>query len=82
MGLMLMNLNDTEREGDGRRMVINWKILLLYFRSRKRGHKYAYEAILFLSHAMALYNEKTKNISVKESSDQRVYKVPRPHTDI
>lgn len=37
MGLMLMNLNDTEKEGDGRRMVINWKILLLYFRSCKWG---------------------------------------------
>ena len=66
MGLMLMNLNDTEIEGDGRRMVINWKVLLLYFRSRKRGQKYAYEAILFLSHVMALYIEKMKKKSLCE----------------
>lgn len=58
MGLMLMNLNDTEREGDGARSVLNWKILLLYFRSRKRGQKYAFEAMRFLSNVKALYSAK------------------------
>lgn len=56
MGLMLMNLNDTEREGDGARSVLNWKILLLYFRSRKREQKYAFEAMRFLSNVKALYS--------------------------
>ena len=58
MGLMLMNLNDTEREGDGECIIINWKVLLLYFRARKRGQKYAYEAMRFLSHVKALFSEK------------------------
>lgn len=31
MGIFLINLNDTEKEGDGNRSVINWKILMLYF---------------------------------------------------
>lgn len=53
-----MNLNDTEREGDGARSVLNWKILLLYFRSRKRGQKYAFEAMRFLSNVKALYSAK------------------------
>ena len=44
-----MQLNDTEREGDGERSIINWKLLMLYFCSRKRGTKYAYEAMRVLT---------------------------------
>lgn len=33
LGVMLMQLNDTEKEGDGERSLINWKLLMLYFRS-------------------------------------------------
>ena len=58
MGLFLMQLNDTEREGDGNRIVTNWKMLLLFFRSRRKGQKYAFEAMRFISHIKALYTEK------------------------
>ena len=58
MGLFLMQLNDTEREGDGSRIIMNWKMLLLYFRSRKKGQKYAFESMRFISHIKALYTEK------------------------
>ena len=40
-GIMPMQLNDTEAKGDGERSLLNWKMLLLYFRSRPRGNKYA-----------------------------------------
>lgn len=53
-----MQLNDTEKEGDGDRSLINWKLLMLYFRSRARGVKYAYEAMRFITFAKALYMEK------------------------
>ena len=58
MGLFLMQLNDTECEGNGNRIVTNWK-LLLFSRSRKKGQKYAFEAMRFISHIKALmYTEK------------------------
>ena len=59
LGVMLMQLNDTECEGDGGRSLINWKMLLLYFRCRPRGMKYAYEAMRFITCIKALYSEKT-----------------------
>ena len=59
LGVMLMQLNDTECEGDGGRSLINWKMLLLYFRCRPRGMKYAYEAMRFITCLKALYSEKT-----------------------
>lgn len=59
LGVMLMQLNDTEREGDGDRSLINWKMLLLYLRCRPRGMKYAYEAMRFITCVKALYTEKT-----------------------
>lgn len=49
LGVMLMQLNDTESEGDGDRSLINWKMLMLYFRCRHRGMKYAYEAMRFIT---------------------------------
>lgn len=58
LGVMLMQLNDT-KEGDGERSIINWKMLMLYFRSRKRGMKYVYEAMRFITNAKALHTEKT-----------------------
>ena len=54
-----MQLNDTEREGDGDRSLINWKMLMLYFRCRPRGMEYAYEAMRFITCVKALYSEKT-----------------------
>ena len=59
LGVMLMQLNDTEKEGDGERSIINWKPLMLYFRSRKRGMKYAFEAMRLITSVRALYTEKT-----------------------
>ena len=58
LGMFLMQLNDTEAEGDGGRSLINWKMLLLYFRSRPRGKKYAFEAMRFITCVKGLYTEK------------------------
>lgn len=58
LGTVLMQLNDTEKEGDGERSLINWKIMMLYFRSRTRGAKYAYEAMRFITFVKALYTER------------------------
>ena len=58
MGVILMQLNDTAKEGDGMRSIINWKLLLLYFRARKRGTKYAFQAMRLLTYVKALCSEK------------------------
>ena len=55
---LLMQLNDTEGEEDGERSLINWKMLLLYFRSRPRGKTYAFEALRFITCVKGLYTEK------------------------
>ena len=57
LGIMLMQLNDTEKEGDGERCLRNWKLLMLYFRSRNRGMKYAFEAMRLLTCTKALFTE-------------------------
>ena len=53
-----MQLNDTEAEGDGEHSIINWKMLMLYYRCRSRGMKCAYEAMRFITCVRALYTEK------------------------
>lgn len=58
LGVLLMQLNDTEREGDGERALRNWKLLLLHFRSRSHAKKYAYEAMRLITYTRALYTEK------------------------
>ena len=58
LGVFLMQLNDTEAGGDGERSIMNWKMLMLYYRCRSRGMKYAYEAIRFITCVRALYTEK------------------------
>ena len=58
LGTLLMQLHDTEKEGDGDRNVRNAKLLMLYFRSRPRGMKYAFEMMQFLTCVKALYTEK------------------------
>lgn len=58
LGVLLMQLHDTEKEGDGNRNVRNAKLLMLYFRSRPRGTKYAYEMMRFITCVKALYTEK------------------------
>lgn len=59
LGTLLMQLHDTEKEGDGERSLRNMKLLMLYFRSRARGMKYAFEILRFLTCVKALYTEKT-----------------------
>ena len=44
-----MQIDDTEREGDGERMMRNWKMLMLYNRSRGRGTKCAFEAMRLIT---------------------------------
>ena len=58
LGVLLMQLNDTEKEGDGDRCLMNWKLLMLYFRSRPRGMKYAFEAMRLITCVKALFTEK------------------------
>ena len=57
--MMLMQLNDTEDVGESDCSLINWKMLMLYFRCRRRGMKYAYEAMRFITCVKAMYPEKT-----------------------
>ena len=61
LGTLLLQLNDTEKEGDGERSLRNWKLLMLYFKSRSRSMKYAYEIMRFVSFTKALYTEKVAN---------------------
>ena len=58
LGVFLMQLNDTEAEGDGERSLRNWKMLMLYFRSRPGGMKYAFEAMRFITFVKGLYSER------------------------
>ena len=58
LGVFLMQLNDTEAEADGERSIINWRMLMLYYRCRSRGMKYAFEAMRFITCVRALYTEK------------------------
>ena len=58
MGFLLLELNDTEKERDGEGSLLNWKILMLYFRSRSRGMKYAFEAMRYITMTKALYTER------------------------
>ena len=57
LGVFLMQLNDTEAEGDGQRSIRNGKLLMVYFRARPRGMKYAFQAMHFLTFTKALYSE-------------------------
>ena len=58
LGVLLMQLNDTEKEGDGERCIMNWKLLMLYFRARARGTKYAFEAMRLITCVKALFTKK------------------------
>ena len=52
--LLLMQLNDTETEGDGEKSLRNWKLLMFYFRAQPRGMKYAFEAMHFITFVIGL----------------------------
>lgn len=48
-GLIIMQMNDTENEGDGERAIRNSKLLLLLFRTGKRAKKCAFELFRLIS---------------------------------
>ena len=55
--LVIEELNDAIHEGDGERMMIIWKLLLLYFRAA--GHKnYALESVNLVAQSLALLSER------------------------
>ena len=58
LGTLLMQLYDTEKEGGGERNLRNAKLLMLYFRSRPRGMKYAFEMMRLITSVKALYTPK------------------------
>jgi hypothetical protein len=58
MGVFFLQLDDTEHEGDGERMMRNWKLLMLYARCSGRSKKYAFEAMRLITYCRALYTEK------------------------
>ncbi|XP_070543961.1 uncharacterized protein [Ptychodera flava] len=58
LGMMFIQLDDTHKEGDGDRDIINWKYLLMYFKSRKGHHSnYAIEAVNKIAQVQALLSE-------------------------
>lgn len=58
MGMLLLQLNDTEKEGDGERTIINSKVLLLMFRSTTRSKKYAFEMLRLISKVKCQFTDK------------------------
>ena len=58
MGTLLLQLNNTEKEGDGERTIINNKLLLLMFRSTTRSNKYAFEMLRLISKVKCQFTEK------------------------
>lgn len=53
MGLLLADINDSIREGDGTRLINLYKIALLLY--KRYGHvKYAYTTLLFLTKVKAI----------------------------
>ncbi|XP_057291745.1 uncharacterized protein LOC130614337 [Hydractinia symbiolongicarpus] len=47
INLLLKNLNDAIRQGDGERLIESYKLVLLYFKATQR-HKYAYTILKLL----------------------------------
>ena len=58
MGMLLLQLNDTEKEGDGERTIINSKVMLLMFRSTTRSKKYAFKMLRLISKVKCQFTEK------------------------
>lgn len=57
LGLLWLNFKDSIREGDGDRVLLCWKFLLLLFKA-KNHRNYAKEAIILLSHYHCLLSER------------------------
>ena len=77
LGVFLMQMDDTEREGDGERMMRNWKLLMLFNRSRKRGKKCAFEAMRIITNCRALYTSQMAHriIELKQEHIVKDHKV-------
>ena len=58
MGMMLSQMNDTEKEGDGERAIIKSKVLLLMFRSTVRSKKYEFEMLRLISKVKCQFTQK------------------------
>ena len=55
-GLLLLEFNDSVKEGDGKRLVRVYRLAMLFF--NKYGHvKYAYAVLLYLSQIKAILSE-------------------------
>ena len=57
-GMVVINFLDAISEGDGARVIRNWKFLLLYFHHDKRSQKYALEALYLMLQVHALLSPK------------------------
>lgn len=49
LGMVLLQMNDTDKEGDGERAIINSKVLMLLFRSTTNSKKYGFEMLRLIS---------------------------------
>ena len=58
MGMLLLQLNVTEKEGDGERTIINSKVLLLMFRSTTRSKNYTFKMLGLISKVKCQFTEK------------------------
>ena len=53
MGMLLLQLNDTENEGDGERTIINSKVLLLMLRSTTRSKTIPFKMLSCMRHSLS-----------------------------
>lgn len=58
-GMVVINFLDAISEGDGARVIRNWKFLLLYFHHDKGSKKYALEALYLMFQVHALLSPKS-----------------------
>ena len=56
LGLLLRNVDDTVKEGDGERIIRCWRFFLLYYKASGR-HKYALATFLLISNVTAVLSE-------------------------
>ena len=57
-GMVIINFLDAISEGDGARVIRNWKFLLLYFQHDKGSQKYSLEALYLMFQVYALLSPK------------------------
>ena len=57
-GMVIINFLDAISEGDGARLLRNWKFLLLYFQHDTGSQKYSLEALYLMFQVYALLSPK------------------------